>query len=65
MNATRPDPMSLFLARLEEARTLIAKIDMHVENHMGVDPELVTWGAAGDAGRMVAALTEINEAFGL
>ncbi len=65
MNATRSTPMSLFLARLEEARTLIAKVDMHVENHMGVDPEAVTWGAAGDAGRMVAALTEITTTFEL
>ncbi len=66
MNTThRPDAMSLFLARLEEAQSLVAKIDQYVENHMERDPENISWGAAGDAGRLVAALKEIADTFEL
>lgn len=61
----RPDPMALFLSRLDEARDLIARIDHYVENHMERDPETISWGAAGDAGRLVSMLQEITTTFGL
>ena len=59
------DPVRAFTGNLAEARDLVAMIQAHLDDHMGVDPEAVHWGHVGDAGRTVMALKEIAVACNL
>lgn len=50
------DPLSDFLPKLVEAQTLAERISAHIDDNLGANPEEVSWGNVGDAGRLVAAL---------
>lgn len=59
------DPVGTFIRNINEARDLVAMIQAHLDEHMGVDPDAVHWGHVGDAGRTVVSLKEIAVACNL
>jgi len=59
------DAMATFISRVQEASDKAEKILEYIEDHMWKDADNVTWADAGDAGRMLNYLKEIEEAFGL
>ena len=60
-----PTAEQVFIARIAEARELVERISKHLEDHLGVDPESLHWGHAGDAGRVVELLRQTAELCGL
>lgn len=53
-----------FIAKIGQAEEMIKAITEAIDNHLGVDPESVTWGNVADAGRLVADLRNIMEYVG-
>ncbi len=54
-----------FMGKIDRSRRLMAAIEKHLEDHLGVSPEEVNWAHAGDAGRLAGKLEEIAEIFQL
>lgn len=59
------DPVRAFISNLNEARDLVAMIQAHLDEHMGVDPEAVHWGHVGDAAHTAQLLREVAVACNL
>ncbi len=62
---TQPTAEQAFLSRIAEAHQLLDQIAIHLDDHLGVDPESLHWGNAGDAGRVVELLRQTAELCGL
>ena len=45
--------LSTFMAKVAEAQERLAELTAFVDDHMHKTPEDVSWGKAGDAGRLV------------
>lgn len=57
------EALQAFMTRISTARSLLSALEAHLDDHMGISPEDVTWANAGDAGRLVEKLEDIAEAF--
>ena len=51
--------LATFVNRTQACRDLAAKINAHLEDHMGEAPEDVTWGNVGDAAHIQMLLEQI------
>jgi hypothetical protein len=51
--------ISAFLKNIKECNTLIASIQSHLNEHMDVPADGVTWGHVGDSGRVAMDLNQI------
>jgi len=47
-----------FLTVLATLRQSCAELEALIDDHMGVDPDAVSWPHVGDANRLLAALDE-------
>jgi len=50
-----------FMAKISEAKTLLAELQNYVDNHMEVNPDDVNWGHAGSAERLLHDVTAIAD----
>lgn len=57
---TKPTATEAFLAKIAEASELLELITAGVDDHLGVDPERLTWSNVADAERLVAKLREVS-----
>ena len=55
----RSNANEAFAGRLAHSRELLRLLTAHVDANMGVGPERVNWGHAGDAGKLLDDLREI------
>jgi hypothetical protein len=53
--------LSEFMAKISEAQALLGELQAHVDAHLEVSPEDVTWGTFGNAGYIVEKLSEIAD----
>ena len=51
--------LATFVNRIQACRDLVAKINAHLEDHMGEAPEDVTWGNVGDGAHIQMLLEQI------
>ena len=52
-----------FAANVAAAQELLAKLQAHMDNHMGADPEGLHWGDVGDSAHMLAGLRNLATTF--
>ena len=57
----KEEALHAFMDKIAEARTALDELSTFVDNHMEKDPDSITWGAVGDAGYLVARLTEVTD----
>lgn len=60
MSKYQNDATALFAARVAEIRAIAEKLIEQCDDHFGLSPDDVTWGNAGDAGRVLEVLRELN-----
>jgi hypothetical protein len=53
--------LSEFMEKIAEAQALLGELQAHVDEHLDVSPENVTWGTAGNAGYIVEKLRDISD----
>jgi hypothetical protein len=54
-------PVDVFIDRIETARDLMDRIHSALDDHLGVDPDNVSWAHAGDIGHVNELLEEITD----
>jgi hypothetical protein len=57
----KKDPVDVFIDRIETARDLMDRIHSALDDHLGVDPDNVSWAHAGDIGHVNELLEEITD----
>jgi len=53
--------LSEFMAKISETQALLGELQAHVDDHMQVSPEDVTWGTVENAGYIVEKLSDITD----
>jgi hypothetical protein len=53
--------LSTFMAKIAEAQERLAELQNFVDDHLGVSPEDVSWGKAGDTGYIAEQLTNLTD----
>ena len=56
--------IAAFVARIEEARQLLAAISASLDDHLGYSPDGINWGHVGTAGHVVELLRQSAVAAG-
>ena len=52
--------IAAFVARIEEARQLLAAISASLDDHLGYSPDGINWGHVGSLRHVIAMLKEVE-----
>lgn len=59
INMKNEKALQAFMENMSDAKTLFEKLQAHINDHMGINPDDINWGHVGDIGYIVEKLTAL------